>query len=92
MRTNFTTIILLISFTGLAQKNEIKQAQAEFKNSNLNGALSTLVKSEYLIINATYDDKSEFYKLKAEIYKVLQTKILTWGKLNCCCCLQPIDV
>jgi hypothetical protein len=44
----------------ISSKNEIKQAQAEFKNSNLNGALSTLVKSEYLIINATYDDKSEF--------------------------------
>jgi tetratricopeptide (TPR) repeat protein len=32
------------------------------------------VKSEYLIINATYDDKSEFYKLKAEIYKSIADK------------------
>ncbi len=75
MRTNFTVLLfLLISFVGLAQKNEIKQAQAEFKNGNSNGALSTLVKSEYLIINATYDDKSEFYKLKAEIYKSIADK------------------
>jgi hypothetical protein len=51
---------------------------AEFKNGNLNGALSTLVKSEYLIINATYDDKSEFYKL-AEI-KSIADKILTLGQ------------
>ena len=75
MRTNLTLLLfLLISFAGLAQKDEIKQAQAEFKNGNLNGALSTLVKSEYLIINATYDDKSEFYKLKAEIYKSMADK------------------
>nr|WP_309758691.1 hypothetical protein [Flavobacterium sp.] len=75
MRTNFTLLLfLLISFVGLAQKNEIKQAQAEFKSGNFNGALSTLVKSEYLIINATYDDKSEFYKLKAEIYKSIADK------------------
>ncbi|MFV8363541.1 hypothetical protein ACNQGO_09125 [Flavobacterium sp. ZT3P35] len=80
MRTNFTLLLfLLISFTGLAQKNEIKQAQAEFKNGNLNGALSTLVKSEYLIINATYDDKSEFYKLKAEIYKSIADKNIDPG-------------
>ena len=75
MRTNFTLLLfLLISFAGLAQKDKIKQAQAEFKNGNSNGALSTLVKSEYLIINATYDDKSEFYKLKAEIYKSIADK------------------
>lgn len=75
MRTNFTLLLfLLISFAGLAQKDKIKQAQAEFKNGNLNEALSTLVKSEYLIINATYDDKSEFYKLKAEIYKSIADK------------------
>lgn len=75
MRTNFTLLLFLfISFAGIAQKNEIKQALAEFKSGNSNGALSTLVKSEYLIINASYDDKSEFYKLKAEIYKSMADK------------------
>jgi hypothetical protein len=37
------------------------------------------VKSEYLIINATYDDKSEFYKLKAEIYKSIADKNIDPG-------------
>jgi hypothetical protein len=36
------------------------------------------VKSEYLIINATYDDKSEFYKL-AEIYKSIADKNIDPG-------------
>jgi hypothetical protein len=38
MRTNFTLLLFFtyFFFTGLAQ-NEIKQAQAEFKNSNLMG-------------------------------------------------------
>jgi tetratricopeptide (TPR) repeat protein len=72
MRTNFTLLlILLFSFVGLAQKDQIKQAQSELKNGNSAGALSILEKSEYMIINASYEDKSEFFNLKAEIYKSL---------------------
>ena len=75
MKTNFTFLLFLfISFAGLAQKNEIKQALADFKSGNENAALSVLLKSEYLIINAPYDDRSEFYKLKAEIYKSMADK------------------
>lgn len=75
MRTNFTLLLFLfILFGALAQKNEIKEAKSEFKNGNLNGALAILKKSEYLIINADYDDKSEFYNLKAEVFKNLADK------------------
>ena len=75
MRTNFTLLLFLfVSFAGFAQKDQIKQAQIDFKNGNENGALSILLKCEYLIINAAYEDKSEFYKLKAEIYKSLADK------------------
>lgn len=70
MRTIFTFLLLLfISFSGSAQKDQIKQARVEFKNGNSQGALSLLNKWEYLMINAEYEDKSEFYNLKAEVYK-----------------------
>jgi tetratricopeptide (TPR) repeat protein len=72
MRTNFTLLLfLLLSFVGLAQKDQIKQAQSELKSGNSAGALAILEKSEYMVINASYEDKSEFYNLKAEIYKSL---------------------
>lgn len=75
MRTNFILLLFLfISFAGSAQKDQIKEAQSEFKNGNSNGALTILEKSEYLIINADYDDKSEFYNLKAEVFKSLADK------------------
>ncbi|CAM3014573.1 hypothetical protein [Flavobacterium frigoris] len=75
MRTNFILLLFLfISFAGSAQKNQIKEAQSEFKNGNSNGALAILEKSEYLIINADYDDKSEFYNLKAEVFRSFADK------------------
>ncbi len=66
--------MLSFIFSGYAQKEQIKEAQLELKNGNPQGALATLKKSQYLINNATADDKSEFYKLKAEIYKNLADK------------------
>lgn len=75
MKKNFTLLLfLLVSLAGFSQKAQIKQAQLEFKNGNATEALSTLKKSEYLITNAEYDDKSEFYKLKAEVYKSFADK------------------
>jgi tetratricopeptide (TPR) repeat protein len=75
MRTNFTLLLLLlVSFVGLAQKDQIKQAQSELKSGNSAGALAILEKSEYMVINASYEDKSEFYNLKAEIFKSLADK------------------
>jgi tetratricopeptide (TPR) repeat protein len=75
MRTNFILLLFLfISFAGSAQKDQIKEASSEFKNGNSNGALAILEKSEYLIINADYDDKSEFYNLKAEVFRSFADK------------------
>jgi len=76
MKNKFLLLVLFlfISLTGSAQKDQIKQAQYEFKNGNSQGALTILEKSEYLIINAEYDDKSEFYKLKAEVFRSLADK------------------
>lgn len=75
MRTNFILLLFLfISFAGSAQKDQIKRGQIEFKNGNAQGALAILEQSEYLIINAEYDDKSEFYNLKAEIFKSFADK------------------
>ncbi|CAH0336074.1 hypothetical protein FVB9288_01747 [Flavobacterium sp. CECT 9288] len=72
MKKNFTLVLILsFIFAGYAQKEQIKEAQLQFKNGNSQGALSILKKSQYLINNAIADDKSEFYKLKAEIYKSL---------------------
>lgn len=75
MKKNFTLIVML-SFVliGYAQKEQIKEAQLEFKNGNFQGALALLKKTQYLINNAVADDKSEFYKLRAEIYKGMADK------------------
>lgn len=67
-------VFLFVSFTGSAQKEQIKQAQSDFKNGNSEAALSILNKSEYLMINADYDDKSEFYYLKAQVFLSLADK------------------
>lgn len=75
MRTNFTLILFLfITFAGYAQKDQIKEAQSQFKNGNLKGALAILEKSEYLMINAEYEDQSDFYDLKADIFRGLADK------------------
>ncbi|MBE0392237.1 tetratricopeptide (TPR) repeat protein [Flavobacterium sp. 7E] len=75
MRTNFTLILFLfITFAGYAQKDQIKDAQSQFKNGNLKGALTILEKSEYLIVNAEYEDQSDFYDLKADVFRGLADK------------------
>lgn len=75
MRSNFTFLLItFISLTMSAQKDQIKQARAEFKNGNSQGAISLINKWEYLMINAPYEDKSEFYNLKAEVYKSFADK------------------
>jgi tetratricopeptide (TPR) repeat protein len=84
MRQNFTLLLMLSCiFVGYAQKDQIKEAQVELKKGNSQGALSILKKSQYLINNAPADDKSEFFKLKAEIYKSLaDQKIETAANLS----------
>ncbi|MDG2433806.1 hypothetical protein [Flavobacterium sp.] len=70
----FTLILSIIASFSYSQKDQIKQAKVELKNGNEQGAIAILVKWEYLMLNAPYDDKSEFYNLKAEVYKTLADK------------------
>jgi tetratricopeptide (TPR) repeat protein len=74
------TFSLFISIAALAQKNEIKYAQSQFNNGNLQGALTSLKASEYLIVNAKDDDKSEFYNLKAKVLTNLADKNIETAK------------
>ncbi|HEX9150586.1 MAG TPA: hypothetical protein VF842_00790 [Flavobacterium sp.] len=74
------TFSLFISIAGLAQKNEIKYAQSQFNNGNLQEALTSLKASEYLIVNAKDDDKSEFYNLKAKVLTSLADKNIETAK------------
>jgi tetratricopeptide (TPR) repeat protein len=68
------SIVLLINVGANAQKAQIKEAQSVFSSGKSQDALGLLKKSEYLIINATYEDKSDFYFLKGNILKDLAKK------------------
>lgn len=67
-------MVLLINVVVNAQKSQIKEAQSFYSSGKYKEALGTLNKSEYLIINATYEDKSDFYFLKGNVLKDLATK------------------
>ncbi len=64
----------MISIGAFAQKDQIKEAQAYFDKGKSEEALATLKKIEYLIINASDDDKSNFFYLKGNVCKDLATK------------------
>ncbi|WPO77364.1 tetratricopeptide repeat protein [Flavobacterium sp. KACC 22761] len=66
--------ILLINVGAYAQKAQIKDAQSLFDKGNSQEALIILNKTEYLIINAPDEDKSDFYFLKGNVYKDLASK------------------
>ena len=68
------SIVLLINVVMFAQKAQTKSAQIEYGNSNFPEALNILKASEYLIINATDEEKSEFYLLKGNVLKSLAAK------------------
>jgi tetratricopeptide (TPR) repeat protein len=68
------SIVLLINVGINAQKTQIKEAQTAFSNKKPQDALAILKKSEYLIINASYEDKSDFYILKGNVLKDLASK------------------
>lgn len=67
-------MVLLINVVVNAQKTQIKEAQSFYSSGKYKEALGALNKSEYLIINATYEDKSDFYFLKGNVLKDLATK------------------
>jgi len=66
--------IVLINVGVYAQKAQIKDAQSLFDKGNSQEALTILNKTEYLIINAPDEDKSDFYFLKGNVYKDLAGK------------------
>lgn len=73
-------LTLLISVAALAQKSQIKEAERNLDSGNSQAALNILEESEYLIINAEESDKSDFYSLKAEVFKSLADKNIETAK------------
>ncbi|WP_348823338.1 tetratricopeptide repeat protein [Flavobacterium aestuarii] len=68
------SIVLLINVGVNAQKAQIKEAQAVFSSGKSQDALGILKKTEYMIVNATDEDKSDFYYLKGNVLKDMATK------------------
>lgn len=67
-------MVLLINVCANAQKGQIKEAQSVFASGKSQDALGILKKTEYLIVNAGDEDKSDFYFLKGNVLKDLATK------------------
>lgn len=66
--------LLLISIGAFAQKDQIKEAQTLFDKGKSEEAIAILNKTEYLILNAPDEDKSDFYFLKGNVLKDLAVK------------------
>lgn len=66
--------LLLMSIGAFAQKDKIKEAQSLFDKGNSQDALAILTKTEYLILNASDEDKSDYYFLKGNVLKDLAVK------------------
>lgn len=67
-------MVLLINVGVNAQKAQIKEAESVFSKGKSQDALGILKKTEYLITNATDEDKSDFYLLKGNVLKDLASK------------------
>jgi tetratricopeptide (TPR) repeat protein len=68
------SFLLLISIGAFAQKEEIKEAQSLYDKGKSQESLAILNKTEYLILNASDEDKSDFYFLKGNVLKDLAVK------------------
>lgn len=68
------SFFLLITIGAFAQKDQIKDAQSLYDNGKSQEALVVLNKTEYLILNAADEDKSDFYFLKGNVLKDLAQK------------------
>ncbi|RUT71848.1 hypothetical protein D0817_03960 [Flavobacterium cupreum] len=66
--------IVLINVGMHAQNAQIKEAQSIFEKGKSQDAIAILNKTEYLILNAPDEDKSDFYFLKGNVLKDLATK------------------
>ena len=64
MKINFKIVsLLLFTVIVFGQKNEIKEAQKEFKDGNFQQTVSILSPIEYLISNADNEEREHFYFL-----------------------------
>lgn len=70
----FFSIVFFISFGLYAQKEQIKESQSLYDKGKEQEALAIIKKIEYLIVNASLGDKSDFYFLKGNIHKDLASK------------------
>ena len=73
-------VTFFVSVAGLAQKNEIKDAQNKFNAGKASEALAVLKATEYLIVNAKEEEKSEFFNLKAKVFTSLADKNIESAK------------
>lgn len=67
-------ILLFINAMAFAQKDQIKEAQSLYDKGKTEDALAILKKAEYLIVNASDTDKSDFFYLKGNVCKDLAIK------------------
>lgn len=68
------TLLLFINSGAFAQKEQIKEAQSLYDKGKSQEALAILTKAQYLILNATDEDKSDYYYLTGNVYKDLASK------------------
>jgi tetratricopeptide (TPR) repeat protein len=68
------SIVLLINAGVYAQKDQIKSAQIDYESGRYQDAFGILKASEYLIVNATDEEKSDFYFLKGNVLKAMAGK------------------
>lgn len=75
MKLKFIMISVLLIHIGVySQKSQIKDAQSLFDKGKSDEALAILKKTEYLILNAPDEEKSDFYFLKGNVLKDLAIK------------------
>jgi tetratricopeptide (TPR) repeat protein len=76
MKSIFKNLLVLLCFipSVFAQKEQIREAQKEFKSGNLENVLAVLSPVEYLIPNASNEDKINFYYIKGSAILELSHK------------------
>ncbi|KFF05965.1 tetratricopeptide repeat protein [Flavobacterium reichenbachii] len=75
MKVKFIILsIVLISVGAYSQNAQIKEAQSLYDKGKSEEAIQILNKTEYLIINAPDESKSDFYFLKGNVLKDLAVK------------------
>ncbi|MBE8723825.1 tetratricopeptide repeat protein [Flavobacterium hungaricum] len=68
------TLLLFVNGAAFAQKEQIKEAQSLYDKGKSQESLVILNKTEYMILNATDEDKSDYYFLKGNVLKDLAVK------------------